>query len=267
MRIVARTVFPLMALSAMFLVESVEAQTADVQIIHNAPDPGVAVVDVYVNGAKALTNFEFRQATGILPLDAGVVDVGFAGPGSSGPGDIIATVSVDLMADSSYVIMATGALNGSLPANPEAISTALGLEVFAPLTTLASGGQVGLLAYHGVPDAPSVDVRAAGVGILFGDLAFRAYYGYLDVPESSYTLSVTVAGQPGTVVASYTADLAGLGGGTAVVFASGYLADDLALPDFGLYVALNDGTVIQLPQTAVPVKSVSWGKLKTRFGD
>jgi hypothetical protein len=68
-------------------------------------------------------------------------------------------------------------------------------------------------------------------------------------------------------VASYTADLTGLGGGTAVVFASGYLADDIALPAFGLFVALNNGVVIELPETTVAIEPVSWGRLKTLFNN
>jgi hypothetical protein len=51
------------------------------------------------------------------------------------------------------------------------------------------------------------------------------------------------------------------------VFASGYLGDEPTLPEFGLFAALNDGTVIELPATTLPVRSASWGQLKRLYVD
>ena len=51
--------------------------------MHNAPDPAVSVVDIYVNGNLAIDDFEFRTATSFLRLPAGVdLDLGVA-PGTS----------------------------------------------------------------------------------------------------------------------------------------------------------------------------------------
>jgi hypothetical protein len=60
------------------------AQTARIQIIHNAADPAAQEVDVYVNGTLALDNFAFRAATPFIDLPAGVtLNIGIA-PGNSG---------------------------------------------------------------------------------------------------------------------------------------------------------------------------------------
>ncbi|MFZ0389707.1 MAG: T9SS type A sorting domain-containing protein, partial [Calditrichia bacterium] len=70
--------------------------------------------------------------------------------------------------------------------------------------------------------------------------------GYISVPPASYTLDVTPANDNNTVVASFQADLSGLGGGAAVVFASGFL-NPMANQNgesFQILAALPDGMVV-----------------------
>ncbi len=74
------------------------AQTADVQVIHNSPDPAAAEVDIYINDEPALDEFACRSATPViqLPAEAELV-IGVASGSSAGPQDIIATFPVTLM--------------------------------------------------------------------------------------------------------------------------------------------------------------------------
>jgi hypothetical protein len=243
------------------------AQTAQVQVIHNSPDPAATIVDIYLNEGDepAIPDFAFRTATGILDLPAGVeLRIGVAPGMSSGPGDILATFPVTLTAGESYVVMATGVLDEMLPGNPEGADTAFTLKIFSPLVQSVSAGDVGLLVYHGSPDAPTVDVLAVGVGILVDDLAYGEFSDdYLAVPENDYTLQITPGDDNDNAVASFSAPLTGLGGGTAVVFASGYLS--ARLESFGLFAALNDGSVIELPPTTVPTEERSWSDIKSDY--
>jgi hypothetical protein len=246
------------------------AQTAEVQVIHNSPDPLAAVVDIYVDSGPtpAVDDFAFRTATGLVPLPAGVnVSIGVAPGNSTGPGDIIASFDFVLAAGERYVVMAAGVLDPGLPSNPEGIPTDFNLEVFPALRTMGTGGNVDILAFHGAPDAPSVDIRAQGVGPLFENLAFKQFStDYLSVPPAPYTLDITPAGMPGQVVASFEADLSGLGGGAAVAFASGYLTPG-APNAFGLFAALVDGTVVEFMPVATPVEASTWGRVKTILGE
>jgi len=212
---------------------------ATIQIIHNCPSAGAEVVDVYLNGGSspAVDDLAFRSATGLVSLIAGQYTIGIAPGNSTGPGDIIASFGpVSLTGGSETVVMAAGELGDDFNL------------FFNDLDTAAPAGQVGLLAFHGSPDAPTVDISAFGVGDLITDLEYKTFQGYLNVPEADYVLGIAPADSDPIVY--YDVPLTGLGDGTAVVFASGYLgARDTA---FGLFAALNDGTIVEFDETTDP---------------
>ena len=241
-----------LALITLMSAGSVLAQDATIQIIHNSPDPAAATVDIYINaGAEpAVPGLAFRAATGLITLPADVdLDVGIAAGGSSGPGDILATWTFNLSAGSQTVVMASGLLGDDFDLFTNALET----------HTLSD--QVGILAFHGAPDAPTVDVAAVGVGLLVTDLAYQTFQGYLCVPADFYTLTVAPAG--GEPIAAFEAPLGGLGGSTAVVFASGFLGME---PGFGLFAALPEGVVLPLtPNNSVSNENVSWGGIKAAY--
>jgi hypothetical protein len=111
---------------------------------------------------------------------------------------------------------------------------------------------VDFFALHGSTDAPMVDVIARGVATLVDDAAYGDMTDYLSVPPASFILDVTPGSDNSTIVASFEADLSGLAGGAAVVFASGFLspADNQSGAAFGLFAALPNGTVVEFPPVA-----------------
>ena len=113
---------------------------------------------------------------------------------------------------------------------------------------------VEFFAFHGATDAPTVDVIARGVATLVDNAAYGDMTGYIPVPPASYILDVTPGDDNATVVASFEADLSGLAGGAAVVFASGFLtpADNQDGEAFGLFAALPNGTVVEFPAADPP---------------
>ncbi|MEZ4774980.1 MAG: DUF4397 domain-containing protein [Bacteroidia bacterium] len=231
------------------------AQFADVQIIHNAADPAADSVDIYINAGPtpAVPDFKFREATPFIQLPAGVtVNVGIAPGNSTGPGDILATFPFTLTSNEKYVVVATGVLNPAMFDATVNGATAIGfdLKVLTPAQTTGTGGNVDIVVAHGATDAPDVDALVNfGTTPLIDNLAYGTFSGYASVPPAEYILNVTPATNNSTIVASYYADLSGLGGGSAVVFASGFLnpANNMNGAAFGLFAALANGTVIELP--------------------
>jgi hypothetical protein len=104
---------------------------------------------------------------------------------------------------------------------------------------------VGLVIHHGSTDAPTVDVIARGVATLADDIAYTGFQMYQEVPAASYEVDITLSDGE-TVVVTFGVDVSGLGGGVAVVFASGFL-DPTQNQDgkaFGLFAALANGDVV-----------------------
>ena len=238
-------------LVAFFAATPLSAQQARLQVIHNAADPGAAQVDIYLNGSLLLDDFAFRAATPFVDVPAGVqLSIGVAPGNSTGAQDIIATFTPTLEDGKSYIAVANGVLDPSMfAANPDMKNIAFTLLTADDARESAmNAGEVDLKVLHGASDAPAVDVIARGVGTLVDDAAYGDMTPYLSVPAGSYTLDITPANDNNTIVASFTADLSTLGGGAALVFASGFLAPAANNNGeaFGLFAALPDGTVLPL---------------------
>ncbi len=211
------------------------APTARVQIIHNSPTP---TVDIYANEDRLLNNFAFRTATPFIDVPADVlIDIGVAPKDSDSADDAIANFPVSFEAGRTYVVIANGIVGG----NP-----GFDLSVFDMGAEEADDeDNVGLLFFHGSPDAPTVDVVTGGT-VIIDDASYGDFQGYLNVPATEYTLDITPGNDNSTIVASYEADFSFWSGNTAVIFASGFLSGDE--PAFEPWVALNTGGTFPLQE-------------------
>lgn len=223
---------------------------ARLQVIHNAADPAAASVDVYLNGILALDNFSFRTATPYIDVPADVnIAIGIAPSTSNSVADTIKNFNVTLQNGKTYVAIANGLVAPGFASNPDGRNTDFTLILSDGMKEAAdNGANTDFRVLHGATDAPGVDVIARGVATLVDNALYTDFTGYLSVPSANYTLDITPANDNSTIIVSYQADLSGLAGGSAVVFASGFL-DPTANqngPAFGLFVALSNGTVLQL---------------------
>lgn len=226
-----------------------DTSLARLQVIHNCADPAADSVDIYVNGTLALDNFAFRTATPYITVPAGItLNIGVAGKNSLSVNDTLVSFNVVLENGATYAAIASGVLSpASFAANPDGRPTGFTLllqDEMREEATNASNTEFRVL--HGATDAPAVDVVVAGGGILVDNAAYTDITGYIGVPAANYTLDITPGNNNAVVVASFVAPLSGLAGGTATVFASGFLtpAANQNGASFGLFAALADGQVV-----------------------
>jgi hypothetical protein len=228
--------------------------TSRLQVIHNAADPAASSVDVYVNGNLLLDDFAFRAATPFIDVPAETeLSIAVAPPNSSSVEDAIATFPVTLEDGETYVVFANGVLDpNDFAANPGDLSIGFTLIPVAGARESADNtDNVEFFVFHGATDAPAVDVLA-GESVLVDGAAYGDATGYLSVAPGLYTLDITPAGENETIVASFSIDLAGTEGLSAVVFASGFLnpAANQSGESFAIGIALADGTVIVATPTS-----------------
>ena len=179
---------------------TVLAQTARVQIIHNAPDP---TVDVYVNGVNTFDDFAFRTATGFLTLPAGIqLSIGVAPASSTSVSDVLFNVDVTFENGKTYVVTASGIVFDQ--DTPFTLITDAPRTTPSPYPTLFQSHII-----HNAPDAPAVDVAVRTVGNIVTDLSYGEFTPYLSVAPGDYFLDVKPAGSS-TILATYRADLTAL---------------------------------------------------------
>jgi hypothetical protein len=224
-------------------------EKAIVQLVHNSADPIAASVDIYVDGALTVDDFAFRKSTPKLELDPGkTYKIGVAPSSSTSAADTLVNFNVALPAGR-YVVFANGVVQPGFAANPSGEST--GFTIY-PISNVRASAQnpnnLDVAVFHGVTDAPAVDVRVGGTNVVSG-LAYGKNTSYLSVPATDFVVDVAPAG--GAVLASYKVPASALAGQSAIVFASGFLDPSANKngPGFGLYALVGVNVVALEPVT------------------
>lgn len=184
-----------------------------VRVAHLSPD--APAVDVWVNGARALSNVPFRAVSGYLALPAGATTVWVVPAGATTPRVIDATVT--LQAGKMYTIAATGLLN------PGANQPRLAPAVFEDNLPTLAAGQTAIRVVHTSPNTPGVDVAVRGGAVVITNLVFPNASGYLTVPAGTYNFDVRPTGT--TTVALPLNNVALEAGKVYTVFAVGLLGN------------------------------------------
>ncbi len=218
-------------------------ETANLQIIHNSPDPAVSSVDIFVNEENFLSDVEFRAATAFTEVPAGVeLNIQIA-PAGAGIEAAVGPFTYTLDEDENYVLIASGVVDEETYPDAQGFS----LEVYTPaLTGAEDPSTVAVNMYHGSPDAPAVDIYLNQVeeGAAVTDLAYPDFTGYIALNPVNEVVGLAEAG--GDVLVEFDAPFADLEleGEAITVLASGFFDGSSAGEDnaLGLLAVLPDGT-------------------------
>jgi len=256
----------LLSLSVLFASYFAYGQTAKLQVIHNAAAPIADTVDVYVGSTLLLDDFVFRTATPFVEVPGNTdLRIGIALANSSSVADTVPGLgtTVNLPAGGTYVAIANGVVPvNSFEANPTGKSIAFALYPYLMgMEESTSNTSVSFVIFHGATDAPAVDVIANGSVTLADSIVYGEFNGnmYLTVPADKYIVGIHPEGDESPLV-KYDVDLSGLGGGAAVVLASGFLSpanEPTGAKPFALIAALANGTVVEFP--TVPLTTGLFG--------
>jgi len=202
--------------------------TAKVRAFHNSPD--TPAVDIYVNGARTLSEVTYGTLSDYLRVPQGTyhVQVKVAPSTAADPAALEADVR---LGQRPVTIAAIGSLTGD--------GGPLQLKVLRDRDTV-SRHLARLRVAHTSPDAPAVDVQARLLGrwvpIVRG-LEFGQATGYLLLPAWSYRLRIVAAGTDTVVKDLGRVRLRGSTSYTA--WAVGFLTPQDSYPGFGVFVSVD----------------------------
>ena len=205
---------------------SASGGTTKVRAFHNSPD--TPTVDLYVNGAKALSDVTYGTLSGYLEVPKGSynVQVKVAPSTDRDPAALEADVRLGARPTT---IAAIGSLTGD--------GGPLQLKVLRDRDT-SSRYLTRLRVAHTSPDAPAVDiqVKLAGRWVrVVRSLEFGQATGYLLLPAGSYRLRIVAAGTSTPVKDLGKVRLKGSTSSTA--WAVGFLSPTGSYPGFDVFVS------------------------------
>ena len=163
-----------------------------IQVVHASPD--APAVDVLVNGAVALANIDYKEATAATALEVGSYDIQVDGITPGGPATVIGPVNLAFAADTLYSVVAVGDLASIEPVILEQPDRAV------------DPGNARVRVLHAAPLAPQVDVYATTPGAdlaasaPLGSFSFKEDLGPVQVPAGDYQIRVTLPNDPASVV-------------------------------------------------------------------
>lgn len=230
------------------------AQTARLQLIHNASAVTLDTVDVYLDNTK-FDNVAFRTATQLLDVASGAHKVNVNDRNSADSGDmVLSSFTLNLPANQIHVAMIAGVdVPANYVANPNGLSTALSLVVRNNiLVSPASNTQTALNFLQGVTDAPTWDIYLRPSTSIANDIRFGE--SSANSLTNSVATVIDVRDATGSlVIKSYNAALSAYAKKSLVVFASGFMtpASNQNGAAFGVFaVDTNGGAATALTEAA-----------------
>ncbi|HSU08626.1 MAG TPA: DUF4397 domain-containing protein [Pseudonocardia sp.] len=180
-----------LALALVAAPAAVAQETATVYVVHGVPD---TPVDVYVDGKRAIDDFEPGTSQGPVQLPAGPHKLAlFAADAADGSGSPLLSADADLPAGGNVTVVAHLDEGG----NPK-------ITPFVNDVSSVPAGQARLVVRH-TAAAPAVDVLAGGQPVIEG--LSNGQEKALEVPAGSVSAAVAAAGTTDPVIGPADVDL------------------------------------------------------------
>jgi hypothetical protein len=205
---------------------SASGGTARVRAFHNSPD--TPAVDIYVNGAKTLSDVTYGTLSDYLEVPKGTYNVQVKVAPST-ERDRPALEADVRLGRRPVTIAAIGSLTGD--------GGALQLKVLRDRDTV-SRYLTRLRVAHTSPDAPAVDIQVKLAGRWYRivrNLSFGETTGYLLLPAWSYRLRIVAAGT--STVVKDLGKVRLKGGTSSTAWAVGFLTPTDGYPGFDVFVS------------------------------
>lgn len=167
------------------------ADTAEVYVVHGVPG---LTVDVYVDGKRAIDDFQPETVAGPLDLPAGSHAVAITAADATDASNPVLSANADLAAGNSYSLVAHLSADGSPTLTP-----------YSNDISTVPAGQARLVVRHDAA-APAVDVRAGGTVVLSN--VTNPNQGGLTVPAGTVSADVVLAGTSTVVIGPADLNLA-----------------------------------------------------------
>ena len=178
------------------------AATPEIRALHASPD--APAVNIWVNGAPALTGVDYAQGSGFVPvIEENNVQVEAMLPNGATAIVIDEDVNLDYNTEATIIAVDTVADN-AIPGPIRA------LPIVNASDSRITQGYFRAQVVHAAPSAPAVDVyvtafdadlaASSPVTLDFAPFTFEKFTTQLEVPAGDYQVRITLAGDPATVV-------------------------------------------------------------------
>jgi hypothetical protein len=149
-----------------------------VRVAHVAP--GIGLVEIFVNGALALSNVPFGTVSAYVPVAPGTIPVA-AVPAGAPPTATVFNVALPFEAGLLYTVLVLPELPGNAP-------------IVLVDDPIAPPGAAELRFVNASPNAPPLDLAIVGSAPLFSGVAFGETTAPISLPPGVPTLQVRPAG-------------------------------------------------------------------------
>ena len=183
------SVFALLTLFSVNVTPVHAEDMAYIRVIHASPDVGV--VDVFLDGNKILSSFQFGVVTPYVPLPAGGHKIQICLIGT-GVGAAVISQTITVSAGTPYTVAALGTK-----------ASGFSLSVFTDNNIVASTKDAKVRIYHLSPNASDVSI-SNGASTIANGLTYQTASNYVDIASGSYTFDAAI---PTSQSLSLNADL------------------------------------------------------------